>query len=159
MDLREGEIVLKVYRHHPTPFVFSVLKVILSMIPFYALVFLFGDTVSAKVLIITHIVLIAVFSFVLLYISLIYWLDKLIITNQRIVMIDYKYLTSQIDSFIMLDDIQDIKTHEKGILSYFWIFDYGGFTIETSSSTIAIVFDDAPDPEGIRRFIYHMKSQ
>lgn len=158
MDLREGEKILKVYRHHPTPFVFQMLKVALSMVPFYAFLFLIDSNMAAGTYFLIHFILLIIFGLVVLYVSLIYWLDKLIITNQRIIMMDYPYLFSKVDSFVDIIDIQDIKTTEKGILSYFWIFDYGNFEIETSSSTVSIVFPSAPCPEQIRQFLYHVRN-
>ena len=76
----------------------------------------------------------------------------------RVVFIDYKYLTTKEDSFVDISDIQDIKTRENGVLSYFWIFDYGSFEIETSSSTISIIFPNSPCPETIRQFLFHLKN-
>jgi len=159
MDLREGEQILKVYHHHPTPFVFDILKVILGAFPFFLLLFLFEPVFSLKWYVIAHISVFLLFSLVIVYVSLIYWLDKLIITNQRIMHIDWKYLTIRDESEALLDDIQDIQTEEKGILATFWIFDYGLVRLDTPSSYVTIEFIDAPDPEGIRKFIFHIKQQ
>jgi hypothetical protein len=99
----------------------------------------------------------ALFALIIVYVALIYWLDKLIITNHRIIYIDWKYLTVRDESEALLNDIQDIQTEEKGILSTFAIFDYGLLRLDTASSYITIEFFQAPDPEGIRKFIYHVK--
>ena len=86
-------------------------------------------------------------------------MDKLIITDQRIVYIDYKFLTVSQESQTFVQDIQDIASREKGILSYLKIFDYGMLRIETAASNITITFENAPDPEGIRQFIFHLRKQ
>jgi len=158
MDLREGEKILKVYHHHPTPFAFKFIKIALSMVPFYIFLFLIDSSMDPGTYIFIHIVLAVIFLLLVSYISLVYWLDKLIITNMRVVFIDYKYLTTKEDSFVDISDIQDIKTRENGVLSYFWIFDYGSFEIETSSSTISIIFPNSPCPETIRQFLFHLKN-
>lgn len=106
-----------------------------------------------------HLMLLFLFSLISIYIALIYWLDKLVITNLRVVHIDWKYLTVRDEIEAMLDDIQDISTAEKGILSYFRVFDYGDIQIATASSRVVLKFGWAPDPEGIRRFIYHVRKQ
>lgn len=159
MHLREGEKILKVYHHHPTPFIFLVLKVIGSFLPFFFLLFLFKQGLSTKAFAIGQTFVFLLFALVIVYISLIYWLDKLIVTNMRTIFINWKYLTLRDEGEALLDDIQDIETKEKGIFSYFWIFDYGHVKIETASSHTIIEFVNAPDPEGIRHFIYHSKDQ
>lgn len=159
MKLLPGEKPLKVYHHHPTPFVFDMLKVILGSLPFFFLLFLFESVLSTKWYVISHLIVFGVFSLVILYVSLIYWLDKLIITNQRIIHEDWKYLTVREDAIAFLKDIQDIQTEERGILATFRIFDYGLLRLDTPSSYVTIEFLDAPDPESIRRFIYHLKQQ
>ncbi len=125
MQLREGEQIVKIVHHHPTPFVLDVLKVILGSFPFFLMLFLFNPVLSTKWSVLLHLMVFLLFTLVLIYVSLIYWLDKLIITSQRIIHIDWKYLTVRDESEAFLRDIQDIQTEEKGILSTFWIFDYG----------------------------------
>ena len=159
MDLREGERILKVYHHHPTPFIFDLLKLIAATFPFFLLLFLFQGALPTKWYIIAHLILFACFALVVTYIALIFWLDKLIITNKRIVFIDWKLLTVRDEAEALLGDIQDVQTEEKGVLANLWLFDYGLLRLDTASSYITIQFPDAPDPEAIRRFIYHVKSQ
>lgn len=159
MQLREGEQIVKIFHHHPTPFVFDVLKVILGSFPFFLLLFLFSPILSLKWAVILYLMVFALFTLVLIYVALIYWLDKLIITNQRIIHIDWKYLTVRDESEAFLKDIQDVQTEEKGILSRFWIFDYGLLRLDTPSSYVTIEFLDAPDPENIRKHIFSMKQQ
>lgn len=158
MHLREGEEILKIYHHHPTPFIFDVVKVIAGFFPFYLGLFAAQNALSLKWYIILHLIIFFLFVLVVTYISLIYWLDRLIVTNLRVLYIDYKYLTVRDDSSILLDEITDIQTHEKGLLSYFWVFDYGVFAMDTASSYVALTFTEAPNPEGIRRFIYKVKN-
>lgn len=159
MQLREGERIVKVFHHHPTPFVFDVLKVIVGTFPFFLLLFLFESVLSTYWYVILHLVVFGLFSLVILYVSLIYWLDKLIITDARIIHIDWKYLTVRDEAEALLKDIQDIQTEEKGILSMFWIFDYGLLRLDTPSSYVTIEFKDAPDPENVRKYIFSLKQQ
>lgn len=158
MNLREGEHIMKVYHHHPTPFVYDVLKVIVGAFPFFLLLYFFQTTMSARNYFLANLVIFFVFSLVIVYVSLIYWLDKLIITNERVVFIDWKYLTVRSEAEALLKDIQDVQTDEKGVLAYFSVFDYGFLRLDTPSSYVTIEFHNAPDPEGIRKFIFHVKS-
>ncbi|MBI4975136.1 PH domain-containing protein [Candidatus Peregrinibacteria bacterium] len=159
MHLSEGEQILKVYHHHPTPFVFTLIKIIIGTIPFFLLMYLFKKSLPVKWYIVGHLIIFLIFSLVIIYAALVYWLDKLVVTNLRIVFIDWKFLTIRDETEAFLDDIEDIRTQERGMLSSLKILDYGMFEVETAASTITIKFTDAPDPEEIRNYIYHVKKQ
>ncbi len=159
MHLREEEQILKVYHHHPTPFVFNILKVFLGTFPFFLIIFLLKESVNMQWYILLHFIVFILFSLIAVYMSLIFWLDKLIITNHRIIFVNWKYLTVRDEVEAYFNEIQEINTKEKGLLSYFRAFDYGSIRVETAASHVSIDFQDAPDPEGIRRFIYHVKPQ
>lgn len=157
MHIREGEQILKVYHHHPTPFVFEILKVIAGTFPFLLLLFFFKNVLPSWWYFISYLIILGVFILVITYVSLIYWLDKLIITNHRIVYQNWKYLTARTESEVEMHEIADIQTYEKGFLAHFKIFDYGLFKLDTPSSYVALEFPDAPNPEEIRRYIYHVR--
>lgn len=159
MHLREGEQVIKIFRHHPTPFVYLILKTIGVTFPFFLLLYVFQGSLSGKNYYILLAAIFVLFTLIIAYVSVVYWLDKLVITNERIVFINWKYLTVRNESEAFLNDIQDIQSHENGLFSYFWIFDYGYIIIETASAHTTIEFLQAPDPEAIRQFIYHVKPQ
>lgn len=157
MHLREGEQVLKVYHHHPTPFVFDIFKIIAGTFPFFLILLLFKGVLPAKWYLLAHIIIFALFGLIIIYASLLFWLDKLVVTSHRVVHVNWKYLTVHDESEVELKEISDIQTHEKGFLANFWIFDYGTFILATASSYIAIEFFDAPNPEEIRRLVYHIR--
>ncbi len=159
MDLREEEQIQQIYHHHLTPFIFIIIKSIIAIFPFFLVLFLFQDALSSRTYIILHAILLIGFTIVLIFVALDYWLDKLVVTNQRIILINWQTLLARNESEAFLHDIQDIQTKEKGFLANFKIFDYGLFKLETASSQVTIMFDNAPDPEGIRRFVYHLRSQ
>lgn len=159
MKIRSGEKLLKIYRHHPTPFFFHLLKVCICAFPFFFLSWMFQNSLSSFHFFILMFSVFALFSFVVIYVSLIYWLDKLIITDQRIVHVDWKYLTMKDEAEAALKDIQDVQTEEHGFLSALKLFDYGMLRLDTSSSYITMEFRNAPNPEGIRKFIFHIREQ
>lgn len=159
MYLREEEQILRVFRHHPTPFFYDLFKALIGVVPFLLVIFTLKGALSNFWFIISSFVLLFIFALLIIYISLIYWLDKLVVTNQRVVYENWKYLTVKDESEAMLNDIQDIQTHEKGVFSYFRIFDYGTFILETAASHVSIQFNNAPDPEAIRQYVYHIRNQ
>ncbi|MBI2634709.1 PH domain-containing protein [Candidatus Peregrinibacteria bacterium] len=159
MHLREGEKILKVYRHHPTPFVYKIFKLVLLFVPFYLLLILAGGNLSGRGYFWSYFLLSVLLIIVLTYSALVYWLDKLVITNQRIIYINWKYLTVKHESDLELGKIEDIQTQENGFWAHFRIFDYGTLNLATASSYTALVFTEAPDPEHIRQFINHIMQQ
>ncbi len=159
MNLREGEQILKIYHRHITPFLLLIIKTILVFLPFFFVLMIFQGLLTVKWLVISHIFLFFVFSFVVIHNAFIYWMDKLIITNRRIVYIYWKHLSKRDEAETRLNKIQDIQTQEKGLLAHFKFFDYGILRLDTASSCITFEFKDAPDPEGIRRFIYGVRKQ
>ena len=156
MRLGKGEKVLKVYYHHYLPFVFRLLKVFVVTLPFYFLLFLFREGLPNNIIFGFHLVLISIFSLVTVYVTLVYWLDRLVVTNRRVVFIDWKYLTVKAEHETELADIQEVSSYEKGIIAVLQIFDYGSIVIQTASSTPTIEFPEAPDPDGIKKFIHSL---
>lgn len=158
MHLREGEQILKIFHHHPTPFVFDIFKLILAAIPFFVVLFILKESFNTKWFVIAYVILILCFALVVAYMSFIFWMDRLVVTNHRIVYVNWKMLSIREEAEAFHREIEEIMTQEKGIFSYFKTFDYGTIRIETAAAHVNIDFRDAPDPEGIRKFIYHIRS-
>ncbi|MEK7673302.1 MAG: PH domain-containing protein [Patescibacteria group bacterium] len=159
MHLREGERILKVFHHHITPFVGQVLIAIVSTLPFYLLLFALQGSVSGLAYFISHIIVFLIFALMISYMTLVFWLDRLVVTNMRVIYINWKTLTIREEAEAFWEEIQDIHTKEKGVFSYFKFLDYGMIAIQTAATFGRIEFDYAPDPEGIRQFIFHVRNQ
>lgn len=86
-----------------------------------------------------------------------YWMDRFMITDQRVIFSDYKFITVRQESQASIKDIQDITTKENGVFSRLRWLDYGLLRIETAASVSSIIFDNAPDPEGIRHYIFEIR--
>jgi len=153
MQLQNEENIIKIYHHHPFPFMVQIAKAVGASLPFFFLLYLFSSILTYNQLIIGILVVLALFTVIIIYLALIYWLDKVVITNKRIVHIDWKVLSQRDEGEALLNDVQDIHTKEKGILSAIYLFDYGLLRIETAASKATIIFTEAPDPEGIKKFL------
>lgn len=153
MQLQNGERIIKIYHHHPIPFIIQIIKALGASLPFFFLLFLLSPSISYEYTIIGIMIIMALFTGIIIYLALIYWLDKVVITNKRIVHIDWKVLSQRDEGEALLNDVQDIHTKEKGILSAIYLFDYGLLRIETAASKATIIFTEAPDPEGIKKFL------
>jgi hypothetical protein len=153
MKLQVDEKIIKTYHHHALFFFWRGLKVWAAVLPFLFLTYMFRSLMPFVAQMEIYSAIIIIFAIVHAYDFLMFYLDTLIITNQRVVHLDwinpFKYLETQ----AMLDDIQNVESEENGFLSEFKIFDFGEFLIETASTRTVISFEQAPDPEGIKFFV------
>lgn len=153
MHLDANEVILKIFYHHYTPFIYRLLKVFGAAMPFYFLVYIFKDSFTFVQVFWLHILILMFFSLVVIYVTLVFWLDRLVVTNKRLIFIDWQYLTLKSEYETELKDIQDITSIERGVFSILPIFDYGTIKIKTSSNQTVITFIEAPNPNGIKKLI------
>lgn len=153
MHLEENEVVLAVFYHHYTPFIYRMLKIIGGAFPFYFLIFALRKSLTFNQILWGHIFIVTLFVGVTVYVTLVYWLDRLVVTNKRLIFIDWKYLSVKAEYETELKDVQDITSTEKGIFAILPIFDYGVIEIKTSANKTIICFEEAPNPNGIKKFI------
>lgn len=148
-------MVLHTIKRHKTPYVLKLAKIFLVALPIYVIVFLIGQQKEVETWI--AVAFFALVSFLLgvivAVISFDYLMDKLIITNFRVVWVNWKSIFKREEHEAELLDIQDIETREKGILSKMKMFDYGFLEIETASSKTCVSFNDCPNPDGVKHFI------
>lgn len=159
MELQQTEQTLKTYHRHLFPYLWLAIRTSLVALPFYLLAYIFSAYLS-EIQLLTFVFVVTIgLGLLLSYISLLYWLDKLVITNQRVLFVNWKTLLSREEDSTDLIDIQDIATHEFGFLSAFKLFDFGTLTITTASPKIGIIFDSAPNPEGIKNMIESIRTE
>ncbi len=159
MHLHKQECVVKTFHHHPFIFFVRIIKILVASLPFIFMSFLIGSALSASQLALILTVIITIFILFIAYDFIIFYLDRLVVTNRRIVHIDWKSLLSRSEQEAELEDIQDIETEENGIFSKIKLFDFGSFWLQTASTKTTITFTDAPDPEGIKKLIYQLQSK
>lgn len=156
MKLESEENIIKTFRHHSFPFAIKVLKILAVSFPFFFVASFFRGTLDIVEFVGLLATITTIFLLIIVYTGLIYYLDRLVVTNCRVVYIDWTSLFSRKESEAEFRDIQDIETKENGVLANLRIFDYGTIRIQTASTKITIIFNDANDPEGIKHFIYHL---
>ncbi|KKP39557.1 MAG: hypothetical protein UR28_C0006G0008 [Candidatus Peregrinibacteria bacterium GW2011_GWF2_33_10] len=153
--LKENEVVLKVYRHHNIPFILRIFTVTIVFSPFYFLVYIMNGAI-ASILPYGHILSVLIMINILIYIytSLIYWFDKLVITSERVIHVDWITLTHKKINDIVLRDIKQINIENKGIIDDLISFlNYGTIEIEGTSTVDKITFLEAPKPYKIKCWI------
>lgn len=156
MKLQKNEQIVKVFHHHPTARVVRGFGIVIASFPFFFCAWFFRDLFTSPQMTMLYFGIGALNFLILLYDSVLYYLDRLVITNRRVLYIDWNGAFSNTEHEAELVDIQDIETREKGIISLISALDYGDFTLETASTHTTIHFPNAPDPEGIKHFIYHL---
>lgn len=157
MQLREGEQILRLYHRHLFPTVIKTLEIALGSVPFFLILYFIRTGLSIGTLFIAITVITAIFGLFLLHVFIDDRLDKLIITNQRIVFIDWQMVILKTENDIEIKDIQEVTVSIRGVLSKFRIFNFGNCKIETASSDLSIIFTNAPNPAELRDFILSLK--
>lgn len=159
MKLLTGEKIFKVYHHHPLFFILRVLKVWGASLPFFFVAFVFSPLFNFAAQVYMYGGIITLFTLATCYDMLIYYLDTLVLTNKRLVHLDWINPFKYVEIEAMLDDIQNVESQESGFLSKFKFLDFGTFILETASTKMTIMFPEAPDPEGIKFFIYNISKK
>lgn len=156
MKLQPHEKIIKVYHHDLFCFIVRGVKVWSASLPFFMLTYIFSTVMPGWMTASVVAGILVLFALVYAYDFAMFYLDTLVITNQRIVHLDwispFKYQETQ----AMLNDIQNIESKENGFLSKIRLFDFGEFLVETASTRTVISFSEAPDPEGIKFFVTNL---
>lgn len=153
MHLRHAEEIIRIIKRHKTPYVFKLLKIFLIIIPLYILLFSLRDQLNIEWMLILFSVLSFFLGIILGLVSLDYLLDKIIITNKRIVWVNWLSLFKKEEHEAELIDVHDVGIRERGILSKLSLFNYGMLDIKTYASKTIISFGDCPHPESVGHFI------
>lgn len=153
MHIRDSEVVLKTVKRHRLPYILNIAKISIIALPIYFIIFKISDEIGTGLLFILMSIVSFFVGVIIAVISFDYLLDKLIITNKRVIWINWKSIFTREEHEAELLDVQDIETRAKGILTRFKILDYGFLEIETASSKTCISFHDCPNPDGIKHFI------
>lgn len=89
---------------------------------------------------------VAAFGYIL--VKFLGWIINIyIVTNERIVDIDFYYLLYKHFSEAEINKIQDISYTSKGIFAA--LFNYGDISIETAGKTPNLLFESVPHPEAV----------
>lgn len=80
-----------------------------------------------------------------------YYMDIWIVTNKRIIDIDYQRLFDRNIAILRLDRVQDVATHVKGIVGT--LLRFGSVTVQTAGSDREFVIDQIANPEALRDVI------
>lgn len=80
-----------------------------------------------------------------------YYMDIWVVTNKRIIDIDYQRLFDRNIAMLRLDRVQDVTTHVQGIVAT--LLRYGSVNVQTAGSDKEFVIDQIANPEALRDVI------
>lgn len=80
-----------------------------------------------------------------------YYMDIWVITNRRIIDIDYLRLFDRNIAMVRFERVQDITTHVQGIIGT--LLRYGSVVVQTAGSDKEFVIDQIANPEALRDII------
>lgn len=153
MHLRHGESILRIVRRHPTPYVIKLLFIALLGVPFVLFLAFLARQISGRAIWYVLLFLLVFAGLILAILSLDYFLDKLIITNKRIIWVNWIHLFHRNEHEVEFRDIQEISIQQRGILAKIPFFNFGYLNIETAASAVSIQFPDCPDPSDVKHFL------
>jgi len=158
IPMEEGEeIVMKVHRH----WIFIVLRILILAVLFVAPSVIGAALERLGILDMTavtgaaRVTLWSLWGLVLWAMFWQFWttyyMDIWVITNRRIIDIDYLRLFDRNIAVLRLDRVQDIATHVQGVVPT--LLRYGSVTVQTAGSDREFVIDQIANPEALRDVI------
>lgn len=157
MHLAQDENILKTFYHHPLPLLLRICGIWIVSFPFFFVSSFFQGLLNRDQMLLVYGGILIAFFLITIYTIALYFLDRVVVTNKRILHIDWKGLFLNCETEADLSDIQDIEIQEPGLLASFKLFNFGTFRVETASATASIIFKNASEPESIKNFIYHLQ--
>ena len=154
-----GEEVLFFLRAHPiTTLTWVIITIFLLIVPFvlkafldYADIILIIDSQTVLLSVVSYFLVILGFSFQ----QFLHWYFNIyILTNKRLVDIDFFGLFYRRVSQTTLDNVQDLTFSKGGVFQNF--FDYGDLHIQTAGTAPNFEFCAIPDPEGNQKRILEL---
>ena len=143
---KDEEVILLLRRHWVTNVPWILVGSLMLLAPFLLAFFLPLLTIQLSLaMIVIGVVFWYLFSFGYLFVNFLIWyFNAHLVSNKRILDIDFHGLTYKEVSFAYLDKIQDINLRVGGFIRH--IFDYGDVFIQTAGTEPNFDFNDIPKP-------------
>jgi hypothetical protein len=152
---QEQETVLLLLRQHPvTQIKWVLVAILLILVPFLFSYVGFLNFLPARFHIVAAIGWYLMVVGFILEAFLSWFYNVYIITDERIVDVDFNSLLFKNISYAKIENIEDVTTTAGGTLGT--IFDYGTITIQTAATIPEFEFQDVPHPSRVAAFINEM---
>lgn len=147
----EGENVSLLLRSHPFTQISWILISIFLIILLFGLNFFIGNFFDFKQSFITNLFFI-VFIFSFIWINVLNWyFNAGIVTNKKIIDIDFYSVIYKEITVAQLGKIEDITVKSGGFFGSY--FDYGSVFIQTAGSAVNVEFINIPHPSDVAQII------
>jgi len=164
IPLEDGEKILaQVHRHWWFILMRVFGAILLALVPVAIVVV----AVWAGVVIFTIIGVMALIAIIALWVLVVwtffwqfwttYYMDIWVVTNHRVIDIDYHRLFDRDIAILRLNQVEDISTRMQGVLP--WLLRYGSVSIQTAGSNREFLIDQIANPEGLRDIISKASSE
>ena len=153
----EEEILLMLRRHWITNLPWFFMAVVLFFAPavltFFPLLASFPEKYRFVFVIIWYLI-----TLMFIFEKFLSWFFNMtIITDERIVDIDFINLTTKKISDCELDKIQDVSFTNSG--AFGTIFNYGDVTVQTAAEIVEFVFEDVPRPAKVAEILQRLRTE
>ncbi len=150
----DDEEIIFLVRAHPITQIYWVINGFLMGIIIFILISVFSVYLTSKQIVFIFLFAI-VFIFSYWWFSFLSWYFNVgIVTSQRVIDIDFYYLTYKEITSALLDNIEDITIKSGGFFPS--IFNYGNVFVQTAGTKVNIEFMNCPQPEKIKEIINNL---
>jgi hypothetical protein len=153
----EGEKIILLLRSHPFTQIGWILNSIFLFILILVLNFFIHSFLNlVQILIINCFFIVFILSYI--WFNILNWYFNVgIVTNRRVIDIDFDEVLYKEITVVQLDKIQDITVKSGGYFES--LFDYGSILIQTAGKEANAVFDNVPYPTDAVQFINKLLSR
>ncbi len=148
---QEKEEIIFLVRAHPITQIFWLLNGFLIFIIILLAIKVFSPYLNNRQIFFIYLFNI-IFVFSYWWFNFLTWFFNVgLLTNQRVIDIDFHYLTYKEVTSAKLDKIEDITVKSGGFLPS--IFNYGNVFVQTAGTEVNIEFINIPQPEKVKEMI------
>ncbi len=147
----KDEEVILILRAHPITQISWIIASILGLILLFILNFFLPGLLNARQIVFTNFLgLILIFSYI--WINILFYIFNVgVITNKRVIDIDFYSILYRETTETRLSKVEDITSKEGGYFGSF--FNYGNVFVQTAGSEVNIEFLHVPDPSSVVKII------
>lgn len=153
----EEEILLILRRHWITNIPWFLVAVILLFAPVVLAIFPLLVSFPEKYRFVFVIIWYLVTLMFVFEKFLVWFFNMTIITDERIVEVDFINLTTKRVSDCDLDKIQDVSFTNSGAIGT--IFNYGNIRVQTAAEIVEFVFEDVPRPAKVAEVLQRLRTE
>ena len=150
---KDERVILQVHRHWVFLVTHALLLLLVLVFPFAAwwilarLGVFVGSIGAGASWVLTLLWILVVWTMYFKFFTL-YWLDVWVITNKRVIDVDYKRLFDRDIAMLRIERVQDVQVRVRGIFGN--LLRYGSVNLQSAGTRREFVIDQIRTPEAVR---------